>query len=165
MTKQSKITHIVLHYSATYDDQNIGVKEIDAMHKARGWAGVGYHYIVRLDGTVEKGRADDVVGAHVGGQNSGKIGICTIGGLTRATGPNKGVDTRTAAQKKAVAGIIRQLLAKHPSAIVCGHRDLAATQCPSYDAAAWWADVNKPVDPKPQVSHNWLWELIKRLFK
>ena len=136
-----KITHIVVHYSATYEDQNLTVKDIDKMHKARGWNGVGYHYVIRRDGTVEKGRPETTVGAHVGGQNSGKIGICCIGGLNRATGPNQGVDNRTPAQVTALIRLIKEILSRHPSAKVVGHRDLAATQCPGFDVIPWWAAV------------------------
>ena len=129
----NNITHIVVHYSATFEDQNLTVKDIDKMHKARGWSGVGYHYVIRRDGVVEKGRPDNVVGAHVGGQNSGKIGICAIGGVNRKTGPNVGVDNRTPAQIKSQIALIKSLLAKHPKAKVVGHRDLAPTQCPGFD--------------------------------
>lgn len=143
-----QITRITHHYSATYADQDIGVKEIDAMHKARGWSGVGYHYVIRRDGTIEKGRPDTERGAHVKNHNTGNLGICCIGGLDRATGPNVGVDNRTMAQKVAALQLTRDLLAKHPGAEVLGHRDLAATRCPGFDVRKWWAEANtaKPSD-------------------
>lgn len=137
----NKITHIVVHYSATFEDQNLTVKDIDKMHKARGWSGVGYHYVIRRDGVVEKGRPDNQVGAHVGGQNSGKIGICAIGGVNRKTGPDVGVDNRTAAQIKSQVALIKSLLIKHPKAKVVGHRDLAPTQCPGFDVIPWWKSI------------------------
>ena len=141
------ITHVVLHYSATYADQDIGVKEIDAMHRKRGWNGVGYHYVIRRNGTIEQGRPESRIGAHVGGQNTGKIGICCIGGLERATGNNVGVDNRTMAQKAATLRLIRDIISRHPNAKVVGHRDLAATQCPGFDVQTWWANANRPADP------------------
>ncbi len=146
-----KITHIVIHYSATYEDQNLTVKDIDAMHCARGWSGVGYHWVIRRDGTVDAGRAENVVGAHVGGQNTGKIGICCIGGLNRATGPNKGVDNRTPAQIESLIKLIRECLKRYPGARVLGHRDLAATQCPGFDVQQWWGKVQKKAVPSTPV--------------
>lgn len=145
----NNITHVVVHYSATFEDQNLTVKDIDKMHKARGWKGVGYHYVIRRDGVVEKGRPDNVVGAHVAGQNSGKIGICCIGGCNRATGPNKGVDNRTPAQVRAQIALIKTLLSRYPKAKVVGHRDLASTQCPGFDVIPWWASV-AAAKPAPQ---------------
>ena len=143
------ITHIVLHYSATYADQDITRDDIDKMHRARGWKMIGYHWFIRRDGTIEQGRPKMMVGAHVGGQNSGKIGICCAGGLDRATGPNVGIDNRTEAQKQAQVALIRDVLRRHPGAKVVGHRDLAATQCPGFDAARWWASVQHKLRPEP----------------
>lgn len=137
----NNITHIVLHYSATYEDQNLTAKDIDKMHKQRGWKGIGYHYVIRRDGVVEKGRPDNMVGAHVAGQNSGKIGICAIGGVDRATGPDKGVDNRTPDQIASQISLIKTLLAKYTKAKVVGHRDLAPTQCPGFDVIPWWESV------------------------
>lgn len=151
------IKNIVLHYSATYSDQDLGVADIDKMHKARGWAGVGYHYVIKRDGTVQKGRPDATVGAHVAGHNTGSLGICCIGGTERATGPNVGVDNRTEAQKAATVKLVRSLQAQHPGAQVLGHRDLGPTQCPGFDVRSWWAAANArppvvdavPVQPNP----------------
>lgn len=143
------VTHIVVHYSATYEDQNITAADIDKMHKNRGWKGIGYHYFIRRDGTLERGRPENEVGAHVGGQNSGKIGVCWAGGLNRKTGPNVGVDNRTDAQNETLIKLIRDLLKRYPGAQVVGHRDLAATQCPGFDVRSWWASVQKQKAPTP----------------
>ena len=151
------IKYIVLHYSATYPDQDYGVADIRKMHLARGFNDVGYHYVIRRSGAVEKGRTDATVGAHVSGHNTGSLGICCIGGIERATGPDVGVDNRTEAQKAATVKLVRELLAKHPGAQVVGHRDLGATQCPGFDVRSWWAAANArppvvdsaPVKPVP----------------
>jgi len=145
----ANITHVVVHYSATYEDQNLTRADIDRMHKARGWKMVGYHYVIRRDGTVEIGRPETMVGAHVGGQNTGKIGICCIGGLNRATGPNVGVDNRTPEQIESLVKLIRDIRKRHPRVEVVGHRDLAATQCPGFDVRVWWAKVQKQAAPAP----------------
>ncbi|MBW7848831.1 MAG: N-acetylmuramoyl-L-alanine amidase [Bacteroidales bacterium] len=136
------IRRIVLHYSATFPDQDWGVTELRRLHLARGWKDVGYHYVIRRDGRIERGRAEDVIGAHVEGHNTGSIGVCCIGGLERATGKDLGVDNRTPAQIVATTLLLRDLLARHPGAEVLGHRDLAPTQCPGFDVKTWWAQVN-----------------------
>lgn len=146
----TKITHLVVHYSATYADQNLTVKDIDKMHRERGWQMVGYHYVIRRDGVIERGRPETMVGAHVANQNTGKIGICCIGGLDRATGPNKGVDNRTPEQIESLIRLLRDLLKRYPGAKVVGHRDLAPTQCPGFDVQAWWAKVQKKAAPEPK---------------
>jgi N-acetyl-anhydromuramyl-L-alanine amidase AmpD len=132
-----KITHIVIHYSATFSNQMVDAKLIDRWHKDRGWSGIGYHYVVRRDGVVETGRPENKIGAHVARQNTGKIGICWAGGLERSN-PNTGVNNMTVDQETALVKLIKKLLVKYPNAEVVGHRDLAATQCPGFDVRAWW---------------------------
>lgn len=157
MAPLGKVTHIVVHYSATYGDQNLDVTDIDAMHKARGWKGVGYHFVITRNGVVQRGRPENRLGAHVKNQNTGKIGICWIGGLDRASGNNVGVDNRTEAQKKALIKLIKELLERYPGAKVVGHRDLAATQCPGFNVQPWWdkvrledAPAKTPVSPEDE---------------
>jgi N-acetylmuramoyl-L-alanine amidase len=145
----TKITHIVVHYTATYEDENITAADVDRMHKARGWSGIGYHWFIRRDGTLEPGRPESQVGAHVGGQNTGKLGISWAGGLNRKTGPEVGVNNITKAQEATLIKQIKEMLKRYPAAQVVGHRDLAATQCPGFDVRTWWAGVNKTKAPAP----------------
>ena len=63
-----KINKIILHCSATQEGKNITADTIDKWHKKRGWRGIGYHYVIALDGTMEYGRMIDVPGAHVKGR-------------------------------------------------------------------------------------------------
>lgn len=137
-----KVTHIVVHYSATFPDMDVTAAQIDRWHRERGFAKIGYHYFIRRDGTVEKGRADTEVGAHVAGQNTGKLGICWAGGLER--GKPGGHKNMAPAQEKALIGLIKSLLVKYPAAKVVGHRDLAATECPGFAVQPWWAAASTP---------------------
>lgn len=141
-----KITHIVIHCSATPEGKVFTAANIDRWHKALGWNGIGYHKVVRLDGTIENGRPDDVIGSHVAGHNSTSIGICYIGGTDANSKPK---DTRTQAQKAALAKVVRDYVAKHPKAKVCGHRDFPGVKkaCPSFDVASWWEVESKRCNP------------------
>jgi len=138
---------IVIHYSATPVESDFSIADIDAMHRRRGFKEIGYHKYIRKSGLVEKGR--DLTkpglfeqGAHSKGENDASIGICFEGGVQRSD-PNKGLDTRTDSQKEAMIRVIRDMLDRYPNAKVVGHRDMpgAATQCPGFDAGAWWASV------------------------
>lgn len=111
---------------------DIGVKEIDEWHKARGWKSCGYHYVIRRDGKLEKGRADEEIGAHAAGHNANSIGICMVGG-------GKGICNFTRQQWSQLDNVVKALTLQYPQAAVCGHRDLnPGKQCPSFDARAWW---------------------------
>jgi N-acetylmuramoyl-L-alanine amidase len=126
------IRQIILHYSETPETMDIGVREIHKWHKERGWSGIGYHYVIRLDGTVEIGRPIERIGSHCHGQNRDSIGICYIGGKRGAFL----CDTRTKAQKESLTKLIASLRHKFTDSdlLVFGHNDYSDKVCPGFDA-------------------------------
>ena len=126
-----QITEIIIHCSATPIGKDYTVEDIDKWHKAKGWKGIGYHYVIYLDGSVHKGRPEEEIGAHCKGHNSNSIGICYIGGLDEFGEPE---DTRTDKQKEALIVLLKALKAKYPNATIHGHREFAAKACPCFDA-------------------------------
>jgi len=120
---------LVVHCSDTPDDQPFGAREIQNMHLGFGWDGIGYHQVIRRDGTRESGRPDYWKGAHVKGVNDRSLGVCLIGRTSF-----------TEAQMHSLATLLFEWLKKYPSARVLGHRDAVETHktCPNFDAAAWW---------------------------
>lgn len=139
-----KITHIVVHCSATPNGKEVSAKEIDRWHRQRGFAKIGYHFVIHLDGSVSKGRELEEPGAHVSGHNATTIGICYVGGVD-ANDPKKALDTRTAAQRDRLFKLITELKKRFPDAEVLGHRDFpgVAKACPCFDTRKWWAEANK----------------------
>ncbi len=145
---RKKTDLIVVHCSATRPSQDIGAKELDKMHRARGFFAIGYHWVIRRDGTIEKGRPADTVGAHVEGYNARSIGICMVGGV-KETDVSKAEDNFTDAQFETLSIILGQLHNTYPDARICGHRDLSPDlnkdgviqprewlkQCPAFDVA------------------------------
>lgn len=134
----SNIKHIIVHCSYTPESMDIGAKDIDAWHRQRGWMGIGYHAVIRRDGTIEDGRPLDRTGAHVRGMNSISRGICLVGGMNRSkTGPELNF---TDAQYKSLRKLIDQWKKEHyPGAKVSGHTDFDAHKtCPNFDAGLWY---------------------------
>lgn len=126
-----KINKIIVHCSATPEGRSVSAATIDKWHKERGWSGIGYHYVVKLDGSIEYGRMVDKVGAHCKGHNKSSIGICYIGGCDSDM---KAKDTRTPQQIASMLELIRILKKLHPGVEVFGHRDFSTKACPSFDA-------------------------------
>lgn len=126
-----KIDKIIVHCSATPEGRDISAATIDEWHKERGWSGIGYHFVVKLDGSIEYGRMVDEIGAHCKGQNSTSIGICYIGGVDSDMNAK---DTRTNKQIATLLELIRILKKMHPGVEVFGHRDFSSKECPSFDA-------------------------------
>lgn len=76
-----EINQIIVHCADTPANMNVGAKEIRHWHVfGNGWSDIGYHYVIRRNGEVERGREDARVGAHCRGQNKDSIGICMVGG-------------------------------------------------------------------------------------
>ncbi len=139
------ITLIVIHCSAVRPDQQSSAADIDRWHWGRGWAGIGYHYVVRRDGQVECGRSIERIGAHCKGHNNHSIGICYEGGLDES---GKAADTRTPEQKMALKTLIKQLLKQFPMALVVGHHDLDPMKmCPCYDVVGEMAKLRAKCKP------------------
>ena len=126
-----KINEIIIHCSATPEGKDFTVDDIRRWHLARKFADIGYHYVVYRDGSVHKGRAENLVGAHCLGHNANSIGICYIGGCTANGKYPK--DTRTPQQKQALRQLVQQLLFVYPHASVHGHNEFANKACPSFN--------------------------------
>ena len=130
-----KISMIVIHCSATRCNQSYTVQQLFHDHvEVNHWRFIGYHYYIRRSGKVEVCRPLDVVGAHAKGHNAYSIGICYEGGLDEH---GHDADTRTPAQKKAMAELIIHLKQEFPGIVqLVGHRDLPGVHkaCPCFDA-------------------------------
>ena len=126
-----KINEIILHCTATKEGKEFHASDVDRWHKAKGWKMIGYHYFIALDGTIEKGRPVEMVGAHTIGHNANSIGIVYCGGLDSDGKPK---DTRTPEQKESMYLLVYQLLNQFGLSIkdVYGHRDFAAKACPCF---------------------------------
>lgn len=141
--KAEAVKYIAIHCSATPGNRNIGAKELDRMHRERGFLMIGYHRVIRRDGTLENGRRLDQVGAHVEGHNSESIGICMVGGVNKLLVPE---DNFTLDQYHALAMLLIELHLQFPKAITQGHRDFpnVAKACPSWDVKPWYAETVAP---------------------
>jgi N-acetylmuramoyl-L-alanine amidase len=127
---------IVVHCAATKPSMDIGVREIDRWHRARGWLMVGYHFVIKRDGTVEIGRKLNQSGAHAKGYNDKSIGICLVGGVTEddASVPENNF---TPEQFDALHVLVENTLLAFPDAKVIGHNEISSKACPSFDVQAW----------------------------
>ncbi len=132
---------IVIHCAATPPGMDIGVDTIRKWHRKRGWLDVGYHYVIKLDGTIEDGRPADAMGAHVYGFNSRSIGICMVGGVDADMQPSG--DHFTPEQWETLALFVEQLAdTEYPGAKVTGHNNLDKNKaCPSFDVGEWLESI------------------------
>lgn len=134
----SPIKYLVVHCSASKPKMFVDASVIDRWHRQRGFLKIGYHYVILRDGTVQKGRLDSEIGAHVEGHNTGSLGICLVGGLNDTTGKSEA--NYTSQQYSALKDLLTTLKTNNPAAIVLGHRDFPNVHkdCPCFSAIAWW---------------------------
>ena len=141
-----QINLLVIHCSATKENQSFTLQTLEALHRKRGFDGIGYHYYIHQSGGVVNTRLLGRIDAHAKGFNRNSIGICYEGGLDRDGKPK---DTRTPEQRAAIHQLVNELLIRFPGCRVCGHRDLSPDlnrngkiesnewikQCPCFDVA------------------------------
>ena len=148
MAKYKPITdvrYLVVHCAATPPNMDIGAKDIDLWHRRNGWFMIGYHNVIRRNGTIEAGRPLDRPGAHAQGFNEISLGVCLVGGV-KSLPEAEPENNFTAEQFNSLEQLLRQWKHMHPQAQIVGHSSLPSPHarlkaCPSFDVQAWLKTV------------------------
>ena len=121
LKNRTSTSQVILHHSASAD---VPAAEIHAWHLARGWAGIGYHFVIRKNGSIERGRPLEAIGAHAGpGANGNSIGVCLSGNFMN--------ERPTDQQITALVELLVWLNDYYKSDLeVKLHREVMATACP-----------------------------------
>ena len=132
------ITLIIVHCTANKAGSTLRMADIDRYHRSLGWKGCGYHYVIPTDGTIERGRPEERIGAHCRNHNRHSIGVAYVGGL--AEDGKTPCDTRTEAQKQALRRLLKELHSRYPRALIVGHSDLDPHKphCPGFKNFEFW---------------------------
>jgi len=135
MAALGPITALTVHCAATPEGRHVSYQQITDWDNAK-FGQTSYHWVIELDGSTHRTLRDDQKGAHVGGHNTGNIGICYIGGVDKKGNPK---DTRTPMQKKSLLTLIRTYKDRHPGLLIRGHRDWPGVNkaCPSFSVWDW----------------------------
>lgn len=111
--------YLVFHHTAS---DNMSVQAINESHKNKGWGGIGYHYYIRKDGTIYKGRPEEAVGAHAIGKNRDSIGICLEGNFENTKPTEKQINS--------LVKLSTDMIIKYNLDSTLGHKDVYNTLCP-----------------------------------
>lgn len=124
------IDEIIIHCTATEGGNSVPIEKIESWHKAKGYASIGYHYIIQPNGSIQIGRRISKAGAHCKGHNANSIGIAYVGGLN----DGKPQDTRTMAQIESLQLLIAILLTMYPDIKkITGHNEYSNKACPCFN--------------------------------
>lgn len=123
MNDLEDVEYIVVHHTAVAIDQT--VEEIHNFHKnTRGWSGIGYHYYIRFEGGIYKGRPDEKQGVHTPGKNSKSLAVCVAGNFSEENLLER------QEQFESLVAVLKWLKEQYPKAEIGGHSDYANSQCP-----------------------------------
>ena len=130
------INQIVVHCSATPPSMIVGAEDIRRWHLEKGWSDIGYGYVIKRNGEIEKGRDIARAGAHAKGHNRNSIGICLVGGVDENGKPD---DNYRIIQYQSLKTLIHILEITFPIESILGHRDLPNVnkECPCFDVQLW----------------------------
>lgn len=146
LSNRNTTNRIILHHAAV---SNCSVDDVDRWHKNKGWTCIGYHFFVRKDGSIYRGRREEAIGAHAYGSNTDSIGICAEGNFEN--------ETMGDVQKQALKELVAYLKNKYGITKVQRHRDVNATACPGKNYpfeeianATVKSTENKPIENKTE---------------
>ena len=115
---------IIIDHHLEAEGVNWTVEMIHNMHRVeRGWAGIGYHYYIRLDGSIYKGRPDSAIGAHCQGANTNSLGVAFEGNYDNRT-------QMPIEQYNSWCELKAYLCNQYGDMPVYGHREKGSSECP-----------------------------------
>ena len=154
-TRRSKTDEVILHHA---EASSATVWDINAWHLDNGWVGIGYHYYIRKDGSIYRGRPEWAVGAHATGHNDRSIGICCEGAYMTETMP--------AAQLARLKALLRDIMGRYGTMPLRRHRDVNATSCPG-DNFPWAEAQNymKEDNIVTQAEFEAMYNVVNPLYK
>lgn len=126
------VNFIVVHCADTPSTMDLTVDLLRKWHvKENGWSDIGYHFLVKFDGSVLGCRAETFQGAHCKKVNDCSIAICLEGG-------HKWQNNFTPLQMRALRVLIHGLKEKYNNAAVVGHNHFDDKDCPAFNVVEWY---------------------------
>ncbi|MCL4120848.1 UNVERIFIED_CONTAM: hypothetical protein GTU68_007124 [Idotea baltica] len=114
----------------------IDVKEVRRWHvEDNGWDDIGYHWLILRDGSIEQGRSEQLIGAHVAGFNSNSVGVALVGGVDVLGNPEFNYTYR---QMAALMRLLGEIETRHNITSVTGHNTLSSKADPEFNVEAWY---------------------------
>lgn len=144
-----EVTEVVVHWTETHTDKNIGSEEINKYHLDLGLNGIGYHYVIRRDGSLQRGRPVNIAGQHAPTNNhdTRSIGIVFVGGINVPSGtPNPenflSVQSLTRSQLNTFDHFCRSFYAVFPGGQIVGHSEIDEDEVdPGFEVIDYVASV------------------------
>ena len=144
------VTEIVVHWTDSYTNKNIGSEEINENHIQLGLSkGIGYHYVIRRDGSLQRGRPVNIEGEHaeINGHDQYSIAIAFVGGINAPSGTEFSTSYRSAssltnAQMNTFKEFCQAFYNRFPGGQILGHNDIdQSEEDPGFDVRDYVEDI------------------------
>ena len=137
LSEREQTNMIVVHHVGEIT-RDVSAEEIHGWHKNNGWSGIGYHFVIRKDGTIERGRPQEMIGSHAKGFNWESVGINVVGDFEQ--------EEPMPEQVESLARLVAYLEDQYAELQVSGHRDLMSTDCPGANLYCLLPDLGGKVE-------------------
>ena len=151
LSPRTRTSYIVLHHRAGSGD----VESIHKQHLSQGYSGIGYHFYVRKDGSIFRGRPINAVGAHCLNYNLNSVGVCFEGNFEN--------EEMSVLQLNAGVEVVNYLKGLYPNASIVGHKELFKTACPGKNFPMDKIKKRKVVKPELESANDITWELSEMI--
>ena len=139
MSISRKISEVIIHATETAENKNIGSIEINNIHKQLKHDGIVYHYVIRRDGRLQRGRPADRISEHTAKEshNNFSLSVALVGGINLPTGDVNPLDNRsetafTREQYTTLERFLEAFFMKVPGGLVFGHNDIEIDELDPY---------------------------------
>ena len=144
-----EVTEVVVHWTDTYSNKNIGSEELNRTHIELGINGIGYHYVIRRDGSLQRGRPVNVKGDHASenGHDEYSIGLAFVGGINAPSGTDfpttyRSASSLTLSQMNTFREFCQAFYNRFPGGQILGHNDVDQfEQDPGFDVRDYVEDL------------------------
>ena len=126
-----RISEVVVHASETYTNANIGAEELHVAQSEDGLDGIQYHYVIRRDGRLQRGRPpnESSTASAINGHEKRCIDIVLIGGINAPSGTENPADylsstSFTIAQMATLEAFLQAFYRRYPGGQVFGHNEI-----------------------------------------
>lgn len=151
LSPRTRTSYIVLHHRAGNGD----AESIHKQHLSQDYSGIGYHFYVRKDGNIYRGRPINVVGAHCLNYNHNSVGVCFEGNFEE--------ETMSILQLNAGIEIVNHLKKLYPNASIVGHKELFKTACPGKNFPMDEIKKRKFAKTELESANDITWELSQMI--
>lgn len=144
---QREITEIIVHWTETNINQDIGAEEIQEFAAENG-LGIPYHYLIRRDGSLQRGRPiDEIGGPLINNHEQYSIQLAFVGGINVPSDIEEidrflSSDSLTSAQMNTFKLFLAKSYSAWPGIQALGHNEIDREQLdPGFNVTIYAKDV------------------------